>query len=55
VEILGTETEIMSSAIIHVDISGAVTNPGVYQFTDNTLIDEALKRVGGLSREADVI
>jgi competence protein ComEA len=54
VEVLGTEAEATPEARIYADISGAVNNPGVYEFTENTRVDEALTRAGGLSGEADV-
>jgi competence protein ComEA len=54
VEVLSTETEATPSGVIYADISGAVNNPGVYQFTENTRVDVALSRAGGLSGEADV-
>jgi competence protein ComEA len=54
VEVLSAETDATPAAMIYVDINGAVDFPGVYQFTENTRVDEALKRAGGLSEEADV-
>jgi competence protein ComEA len=36
-----------------VDISGAVNSPGVYAFSSNDRIVDALKKAGGLSKNAD--
>lgn len=39
---------------IKVDIQGEVKNPGVYEFEEGMVIDDALKKAGGLSKEADL-
>lgn len=35
-------------------ISGAVNNPGVYNFNENTKLEEALNIIGGIKTEADI-
>lgn len=37
---------------IHVDIKGAVKNPGVYELESNLLIIDAINKAGGLSKTA---
>jgi len=39
---------------IAVDIAGAVQNPGVYNFTDGQIIEDAIKQAGGLTEQADL-
>jgi DNA uptake protein ComE-like DNA-binding protein len=53
-EVLIAETTTSPAAMVYADISGVVNNSGVYQFTENTRVEEAIKRVRGLSGEADV-
>lgn len=36
-----------------IDIEGAVKRPGVYQFTNNMRVDDAVNLAGGLNRSAD--
>ena len=43
-----------SSAAIVVHIAGAVVNPGLYSFSSETRIGEAIEGAGGLSQEADL-
>ena len=43
-----------SSAAIVVHIAGAVVNPGLYSFSSETRIGEAIEKAGGLSQEADL-
>lgn len=38
---------------IKVDISGAVTSPGVYTLTDQSRMEDAIKAAGGLSQDVD--
>lgn len=38
---------------VMVDVSGAVENPGVYEFDQGSRINDALMAAGGLSAEAD--
>lgn len=51
VEIVKNEED--STAIIFVDVSGAVENPGVYQLDNGSRIGEALVAAGGLASSAD--
>jgi len=37
-----------------VDIAGAVNNPGVYQFDNGAIIEDAIKQAGGLTDTADL-
>lgn len=37
----------------HVDIKGAVKNPGVYELNSNLTINDAINLAGGLTKEAD--
>jgi len=39
---------------IKVDIRGAVKDPGVYEFNEGQITEEALEKAGGLTEEADV-
>ncbi len=47
-----TETENEVGKVM-VDVSGAVENPGVYEFKQGARINDALMMAGGLSAEAD--
>ena len=38
---------------IQVDIKGCIKNPGVYEFLDYQRVNDALKKAGGLTNEAD--
>lgn len=38
-----------------VDVSGAVTNPGVYQLKDGARIEDAIKAAGGFSQDANKV
>ncbi|MDO8618927.1 MAG: SLBB domain-containing protein [Candidatus Daviesbacteria bacterium] len=38
---------------ISVDVSGAVNQPGVYQFKDGTIVEEAILAAGGFTEEAN--
>lgn len=49
-EVLGTVGE---EKMLKVDICGAVKNPGVYEFKEGQIVDDALKAAGGLTDEAD--
>lgn len=42
-----------NNAQITVDVAGAVNNPGVYQFDDGAIIEDAILKAGGLTAEAD--
>lgn len=46
-------TTIENKEVITVDISGAVNNPGVYQFKKDSRINDAIKKAGGLAYNAD--
>lgn len=39
---------------ITVDVAGAVVSPGVYNFTSNQIIEDAIKQAGGLTDQADL-
>ncbi len=54
VQVLSFDTTATEEAEIMADISGAVNNPGVYKFTNNSRIGEALEKAGGLAQDADV-
>lgn len=38
---------------ITVDISGAVVNPGVYVFSEQSLVEDVINLAGGLTEDAD--
>lgn len=38
---------------ITIDVSGAVNNPGVYEFSDGARIKDAIRKAGGLAEDAD--
>ena len=38
--------------IIYVDIDGAIKNPGVYEFTEGDIVNDAILRAGGLIENA---
>lgn len=40
---------------IYVDIKGAVKKPGVYQFTNNNIVIDAINKAGGLSKYGSTI
>ncbi|MBN2585607.1 ComEA family DNA-binding protein [Patescibacteria group bacterium] len=37
-----------------VDVAGAVNNPGVYQFDNGAIIEDAIIKAGGLTEDADL-
>lgn len=39
---------------IYVDISGCITNPGVYEMDQETRINDLVEKAGGLCKEADI-
>ena len=41
------------SAVLIVDVSGAVLNPGVYELKEGSRVDDAIQAAGGLSEDAD--
>ena len=45
------EEELPASVVVY--ICGAVVNPGVYELTDGSRIDDAVKAAGGFSEDAD--
>lgn len=53
VEIIPGDIEATSSALIWVDIGGAVAKPGVYQLNEGSRVKDALIAAGGLSEDAD--
>ena len=50
-----TEKEITTDKNIkyHIDIKGAVKNPGVYELDSHLTVNDAIKIAGGLTSEAD--
>lgn len=57
VEVITSEANASEEAkeeTVVIDISGAVLHPGVYSFTSNTRIGDAIKKAGGLSNDADI-
>ena len=36
-----------------VDVAGAVNNPGVYQFDNGAIIEDAIRKAGGITESAD--
>jgi competence protein ComEA len=54
VEIIsGGETAGESSQKVIVEVSGAVKNPGVYQFESGARVEDAIEKAGGITGEAD--
>lgn len=47
-------TKVNSSEQLVVDVAGAVANPGVYNFTGDQIIEDAIKQAGGLTDQADL-
>lgn len=47
------QSEKQDNADIVVEVSGAVHNPGVYEFSGGARVDDALKQAGGISENAD--
>ncbi len=47
-----TEEKIMELKNYKIDIKGAVKNPGVYQVSEETIINDAIKLAGGLKSNA---
>ena len=47
-----SESEPVMTSTIHVDIKGAVKNPGVYELDNNLLIIDAINKAGGLTKTA---
>lgn len=37
----------------HIDVKGAINNPGVYELPSNLTVNDAIKIAGGLTKEAD--
>ena len=42
-----------SDSVLKVDVRGAVHEPGVYEFIEGQIVEDAIKKAGGLSDEAD--
>lgn len=54
IEILYKEENIDSiSETIKVEVKGAIVNPGVYELSNNSRIEDAIKVAGGLNKNAD--
>lgn len=53
IEFVRNETEIKAEKIF-IDISGAVNNPGVYEFESTQRINDAIESAGGLSTDANI-
>ena len=47
------ETEKVKEEKIKIDIKGAVLNPGVYELTSNSRVNDAIEISGGLTQDAD--
>ena len=43
----------LESAVLIVDVLGAVLNPGVYELKEGARVDDAIQAAGGLSEDAD--
>ncbi|KKS77233.1 MAG: Competence protein ComEA helix-hairpin-helix repeat protein [Candidatus Woesebacteria bacterium GW2011_GWB1_43_14] len=54
VEILGETSESTPSGSLVVEVSGSVTNPGVYELEASSRVEDALTAAGGLTSEADL-
>ena len=52
IEIIEAEPKTETTAIL-VDVGGAVIKPGIYQFTPDARVNDALIAAGGLAAEAD--
>jgi len=54
VEILNSEVNSESSQNIYIEVAGSVVNPGVFELDENSRVDDALTKAGGLSDTADL-
>ena len=54
VEVLNSEINSDSTQSIYVEVAGSVINPGVFKLDDNSRVDDALTKAGGLSDSADL-
>jgi competence protein ComEA len=55
IEFSSDSVEASNSAVLTVDVEGAVTNPGVYTLPAGSRVDDALASAGGLGTNADEI
>ena len=55
IEIIETEKVVneASTSLIKINIKGAVKNPGVYEISDDSRVEDAVIAAGGLLEEAD--
>lgn len=53
-EEISSETTVVASANMFIDISGCVFNPGVYEVPEGTRIFQVIERAGGLTSSADI-
>ncbi len=54
IQIIEAETETSGAAeTIFVDVGGAVIKPGIYEFSPDSRVNDALIRSGGLTKDAD--
>lgn len=49
----GTNKTEKTINFIRVDVEGEVKNPGVYEFEEGQIVDDAIKAAGGLTENAD--
>ena len=47
------EYEQVVSVEYYVDIKGAITNPGVYRLTSNSIVNDVITLAGGITKEGD--
>ena len=41
--------------LIHIDVQGAIKNPGVYAIEEGAIVDDVLEKAGGLTIQADLV
>ncbi|MFA5270240.1 MAG: helix-hairpin-helix domain-containing protein [Patescibacteria group bacterium] len=51
---VSANTKPTSNQQLTVDVAGAVNNPGVYQFDNGAIIEDAITKAGGLTDTADL-
>ncbi len=47
------ELEMLDDSLIHVDIKGAIRNPGVYEMMTGSVVNDLIREAGGLMSNAD--
>lgn len=53
-QLQSNSSPVLTKAALAIDVGGAVKEPGVYQLQDSVRIEEAIKKAGGLSPDADL-